>query len=60
MHRRFWTLPKTGVFIGLSFLLVVYLASISGHWRGSLSDHEFRVRLKTIDAPENTHPSINF
>ncbi|KJS32948.1 MAG: hypothetical protein VR64_05160 [Desulfatitalea sp. BRH_c12] len=51
-----WSAPRTAAFIALFFVLTVYTASVSGYWRGAVSDHEFRVRLETIDAPGNTHP----
>jgi polyferredoxin len=56
--NRRWTPHKAGVFLAVFFVLTVYMASISGHWRGSVSDREFRTQLKTIDAPENGHPSL--
>jgi polyferredoxin len=55
---KFWSLSRAGVCIALFFVLTVYTASISGYWRGSVSDREFRLRLRTINAPENTHPSV--
>ncbi|MFZ1986652.1 MAG: 4Fe-4S binding protein [Desulfatitalea sp.] len=59
IHRRYWSPAKAGLFIVLFFVLTVYLASVSGHWRGAVSDEEFRVRLEQIDAPDNTHPSVD-
>lgn len=56
IRKSFWTLPRVGAFIGIFFLLTVYTASITGFWLSGVSDHEFRVRLQSIDAPGNTHP----
>ena len=56
--RKFWTPSAAGVCIALFFVLTVGVASISGKWRGTISDHEFSTRIKTIDAPETTHPAI--
>jgi polyferredoxin len=55
---RLWSEAGVAIFIALFFVLTVYAASIFGLWRGGVSDHEFRIRLETMDAPENTHPSI--
>ncbi|MBI5062349.1 MAG: hypothetical protein HZB87_02460 [Desulfatitalea sp.] len=40
-------------------MLTVYGAMVTGHWRSGVSDLEFRMRLATIDAPENTHPGVD-
>ncbi len=58
LRRRFWTPARVGLCIALFFVLSVYGAAVSGHWRGGVSDLEFRMRLATIDAPENTHPTV--
>lgn len=59
LQRCFWSPARAGLFIGLFFVLTVYGAAVTGHWRGGVSDLEFRMRLATIDAPENTHPSVD-
>lgn len=58
LDQKFWTSSRAGACIALFFVMTVYMASISGNWRGAVSDQEFRSRIKTIDAPENTHPSV--
>jgi len=60
LHPHFWTPVRTGWFILLFFVLTVYGAGLSGRWRGGVSDLEFRMRLATVDAPENTHPRVDF
>lgn len=60
LDRSFWSTAKLAFFIGLFFLLTVYGAALTGHWKSGVSDMQFRVRLQSIDAPDNTHPSIDF
>jgi polyferredoxin len=60
LHPHFWTPVRTGLFIALFFVLTVYGAALSGRWRGGVSDLEFRMRLSTVDAPQNTHPRVDF
>lgn len=59
LKNHFWTQTRVGIFIGLFFLLTVYTASIAGFWQSGVSDHEFRVRLESIDSPANSHPEMN-
>lgn len=59
LPERFWSPSRAAVFIGLFFILTYATANLSGHWRSALSESEFRMRLNTIDAPENTHPSFS-
>jgi polyferredoxin len=55
-RTRTWSPAMLGaVIIGL-FTLVVYTAGITGHWKSSMSEHEFRMRLRDIDSPQYTHP----
>jgi hypothetical protein len=58
LGRHRWTPARLGAFIALFFVLTVYAAAVSGHWRGAVSDLEFRMRLSTLDAPENSHPTV--
>ena len=55
-----WHWTRMSVAVASLFLLLVYTAQVTGHWKSQISDQEFRVRLRMIDAPENTHPSIKF
>jgi len=57
---RFWSSQRIGLFIGLFFIFIVYIATITGNWGRHISDDEFRMHLKTIDAPHNTHPKMKF
>ncbi|MFZ5572144.1 MAG: 4Fe-4S binding protein [Thermodesulfobacteriota bacterium] len=59
-EKRPWNHRQLGAVMAVAFITLVYLATIAGHWRGGISEHEFRMRLVTIDAPENTHPSVDF
>lgn len=60
IDRSFGSTVKLAIFIGIFFLLTVYVAELAGRWKSGVSDMQFRVRLKSIDAPDNTHPSIDF
>ncbi len=51
-----WSPKSLGAVILGLFIVVVYVAGITGHWKSSVSDHEFRVRLQAIDSPKYTHP----
>lgn len=55
-----WRPGRLGILIALLFVTVVYVAEMTGHWQGRITDEEFRTRLETIDSPGNTHPSIDF
>ena len=55
-----WNGARMGVAVASLFLLLVYTAQVTGHWKSQVSGQEFRVRLRMIDAPENTHPTIKF
>jgi hypothetical protein len=53
-----WSPLKLGVVILGLFIGLVYTAEISGHWKSSVTEHEFRMRLKNIDSPAYTHPGV--
>ena len=58
--KRNWF--QLGVFfatIGI-YIVMVYTAGIAEHWKSSVTEHEFRARLQTIDSPEITHPTVRF
>ena len=50
------TAPGMAVIVILSFVFIIYLAQITDHWAGSVSDQEFGMRLRLIDSPGYTHP----
>ena len=58
MGKTFWNTARLGMVIIGIYILMVYMAGITGHWKSSVTDHEFRARLLTIDSPEITHPSV--
>jgi hypothetical protein len=35
---------------------LVYTATITGHWKSSVSEQEFRMKLQEIHMPQYTHP----
>jgi hypothetical protein len=51
-----WTPLKLGVVILGLFVVLFYAAGITGHWKSSLSEQEFRIRLQEINSPKYTHP----
>jgi polyferredoxin len=57
---RRWSPRAVALAIALSFALTVLAAGISGVWRGSVSDQEVRMRLRSIDAPEYSHPGTDW
>ena len=56
--RHVWSPLKLGVVILGLFIGLVYTAEITGHWKSSVTEHEFRMRLKEIDSPAYTHPGV--
>jgi polyferredoxin len=43
----------------LLFILTVYTAQVTGHWKSNVSEHEFFMRLPLLNTREYTHPGIN-
>ena len=42
------------------YIEIVYAAGITGHWKSSVTENEFRSRLQTINSPEITNPTVRF
>ncbi|MBW2709277.1 MAG: 4Fe-4S binding protein [Deltaproteobacteria bacterium] len=55
-----WNAVKLSTVIIGIYIMMVYTAGITGHWQSSVTEHEFRARLQTIDSPEITHPKVRF
>ena len=55
-----WGTVKLGTVIIGIFIGMVYVAGITGHWKSSVTENEFRVKLRTINSPEFTHPTVRF
>lgn len=55
-----WSTAKVGPIIIGIYIVMVYAAGITGHWKSSMTEHEFSARLKTINSPEITHPAVRF
>ena len=51
-----WSPLKLGIVIMGLFVVLLFTAGITGHWKSSLSAHEFRIRLQEINSPKYTHP----
>ncbi|MCP4576329.1 MAG: 4Fe-4S binding protein [Deltaproteobacteria bacterium] len=60
MGANGWNTARLGTVIMGIVILMVYIAGITGHWKSSVTENEFRARLKTIDSPEITHPKVRF
>ncbi|MDP2646266.1 MAG: 4Fe-4S binding protein [Desulfobacterales bacterium] len=58
MGKRVWSLAKLGTLLVIVFVGLVYTARITGHWKSSVTDQEFRMRLKEVDSPHYVHPGI--
>ena len=53
-----WNRAGLGTVIIGIFIMMVYTAGITGRWKSSVTENEFRARLQTVDSPEITHPKI--
>jgi polyferredoxin len=56
VSKNLWSATRLGAVIIALYLGLVYTASITGHWNSSVSEDEFRLRLKEIHLAEYTHP----
>ncbi len=60
MGKIGWNTARLGIVIIGIYVMMVYTAGITGHWKSSVSENEFRAGLQTIDSPEITHPKVLF
>lgn len=51
---------KVGVWGIIFWCALVYLATVTGHWKSQLSESEFRMWLIRMDSPAIEHPSTRF
>ena len=58
--KRGWAQAGMGAVVIGIYVAMVYVAGITGHWKSSITEREFRVRLQTINSPETTHPGVRF
>jgi NAD-dependent dihydropyrimidine dehydrogenase PreA subunit len=56
--RYIWSPLRLGVVVLGLFAVFMYTAKITGHWKSSVPETEFRMRLKEINSPAYTHPGI--
>lgn len=56
IRRQFWSTAKLGVVVLVLYAGLVYIATITGHWKSSVSEQEFRLRLQEIHSSKYTHP----
>ena len=55
-----WNTARLGTVIIGIYIGMVYAAGITGHWKSSVTENEFRARLQIINSPEITHPKVRF
>jgi hypothetical protein len=53
-----WHASKLAVVVGAAFLVMVFPAQITGHWKSEIGDGEFKMLLRKIDAPTMVHPTF--
>lgn len=58
LRRHVWSQVSLGLLLVIFFVSLVYAARITGHWKSSLSEEEFKIRLLHIDSPAYRHPSV--
>lgn len=51
---------QVGFIVIIVFWVMVYAATITGHWKSSLVENEFRMWLKTAENEKIRHPSVQF
>jgi ferredoxin len=57
-RKKAWSPLKLGVVIAGVYVVLVYGAAITGHWKSAVTEHELRVRLQEIHSPQYTHPGV--
>lgn len=58
IRKKVWAPAKLGAIIIGVFIVVVYSAEITGHWKSRMSEYEFRMRLQALDSPKYRHPGV--
>lgn len=58
MNTSGWNASKLALGVGLAFIVMVYAAHITGHWKSGIGDAEFRMLLRMVDSPMMTHPTF--
>ena len=56
MGKSIWSAARLGLVIIVLYIGIVYSATITGHWKSSVSTDEFRLRLQEIQLSKYTHP----
>jgi hypothetical protein len=56
MGKSIWSAARLGLVIMVLYIGIVYSATITGHWKSSVSTDEFRLRLQEIQLSKYTHP----
>jgi hypothetical protein len=55
---RSWHTSKLAMAVGAAFVVLVFAAQITGHWKSAIGEGEFRTLLRMIDAPMMVHPTF--
>ena len=53
-----WHASKLAIAVGATFVVMVFAAQISGHWKSGIGEGEFKMLLRMIDAPMMVHPTF--
>jgi polyferredoxin len=53
-----WNPAHVAIALGLFFVIMVFLAQITGHWKSGLGENEFKILLKMTDSPMFGHPPM--
>ena len=56
MSKKVWSVARLGAVIVVLYLGLVCAASITGHWKSSVPEQEFRLRLQEIHLNVYAHP----
>lgn len=56
MGKSIWSGARLGAVIIVLYIGLVYSATITAHWKSSVSTDEFRLRLQEIHLAKYTHP----
>jgi hypothetical protein len=54
--KKPWSPDRLGLVIIGSFIVLVYVAEITGHWSNRIMEHEFQMRLYEMDSQIYRHP----
>lgn len=53
-----WDASRLAVIVGVAFVVLVFTAQATGHWKSGISEAELRMLLRMVDTPMLGHPSF--